>query len=290
MDKVETIEMLRATILEQEETIRREEERIRCMRERCEKSAELICLLNAQSMAECSCEGLSKSLKGSSIEGPIKENSDDSMNKNLDEKLLALAKDEKIWPHIHCRMEINLRERLWKLQLELKCLENKMLDGTRAQLRKWSAQMEEMNHLRERMEQALLSVESWEKLYLMFMDDMDIRRCSGMDERFYQMELQDIRQKLNTCREFYETVAKGIEASLLLRDQEFLGSEKSGSLSEEIITEIRRYAVGILFLEDHLYKRGEAEDKKNSSGRTLERMEKEYEFDQRRLSQMQFAY
>ena len=313
MDTFETMEMLRKTISEQEETIKREEERIQCLRERCGKSADLICLLNAQSMSNCPNESSDKNLERNLSEYSGKDSDeiiDENPNENLNENLLALATDDTIWPHIHCRMRINLREQLWELQVELKCLENKMLDGTRAQLRKWSIRMEEIRQLCERIEQALLSIESWEKMYLMFMDDMDIRRSFGMDERFYQMELQDIRQKMNTCSEFYETVRKEIEAAILLRNQEFgelecgkqefekRESEKpefgapdsAASLPEEIVTEIRRYAIGTLFLEDHVYKRGKAEEKRNLAERTLERMEEECENDKRRLSRMQFAY
>lgn len=72
-----------------------------------------------------------------------------------------------------------------------------MLDGTRAQLRKRGSDGE-MKSLCSRMEQAV-TIESWEKLYLMFMADMEIRRQSGMDDTFYLMEREDIRRKLQTC-------------------------------------------------------------------------------------------
>ena len=69
--------------------------------------------------------------------------------KNLE----SLSADEEMWPHIDCRIQVNLDERLKKAQFELKGIENKMLDGTRAQLRKRAVQMEEMKSLCSRMEQ-----------------------------------------------------------------------------------------------------------------------------------------
>ena len=45
--------------------------------------------------------------------------------KNLE----SLSADEEMWPHIDCRIQVNLDERLKKAQFELKGIENKMLDG-----------------------------------------------------------------------------------------------------------------------------------------------------------------
>lgn len=308
MNTVERIEGLRETIRGQEDTVRDETERILCLRERCAKSAELICRLNVQT-----------------VKAYLKYSLKCTMTEREADKLRTLEENEKIWPHIRCRIQINLRKQLWETQIELKGLENKMLDGTRAQIRKWAVQMEEMKQLRERMEQALLSLESWETLYLMFMEDMDIRRHSGMDEQFYQMELQDIKQKMNTCNEFYDRIVEPIKEELLYQDQALINkliirnnlSEKQfvldhgngkgeklldwvqvcpknlkacASLSEEIAVEIRRYGIGMMFLEDHLYKRERAKEEKEAAERTLSRLTDEYELEKRRIAHMQFAY
>lgn len=193
---------------------------------------------------------------------------------------------------------MNLDERLKKAQFELKGIENKMLDGTRAQLRKRAVQMEEMKSLCSRMEQAVLSIESWEKLYLMFMADMEIRRQSGMDDTFYLMEREDIRRKLQTCFEFTDIICRSLEERLrssvrisvnnlgiLLAEHGFhfpkslwnrtrtniiyMGAIR---LTEDMIEEINRYAAGIMFIEKHLHNIKLATDRVYRGQMELERL------------------
>ena len=214
--------------------------------------------------------------------------------KNLE----SLSADEEMWPHIDCRIQVNLDERLKKAQFELKGIENKMLDGTRAQLRKRAVQMEEMKSLCSRMEQAVLSIESWEKLYLMFMADMEIRRQSGMDDTFYLMEREDIRRKLQTCFEFTDIICRSLEErlrssvrisvnnlGLLLAEHGFhfpkslwnrtrtniiyMGAIR---LTEDMIEEINRYAAGIMFIEKHLHNIKLATDRVYRGQMELERL------------------
>lgn len=305
METIERIEELKREIKEQEEFIRSEELKIVRIQENCHKLAELL--------SESGME-LAKKLMYAAVKEMMEQQADimfgeakkrfeeafDILLNDLSGRSKDLTADRVIWPHIVCRMQVRLEERLQEAQFVLKGLENKMLEGTRTQLRKRAIQMEETKNLCGRMEKAVLSIESWEKLYLMFMEDMEIRRQSGMDDTFYQLEREDIRRKLHTCYEFSEVVRKEVEEKLedfvretmnglgcLLAQYGFrfpkenwnrsrakIEYRKPIGLSEERQEEITQYSTGILFIEKHIHKIELADDKLKQIRSELEHLYK----------------
>lgn len=303
MDTIERIEELKREIVKQKLLIESEEAKIEKVKRCCGVVAELLCAQCRElaeevvwdilgHMIECSQKKISGNEKAG-LKEAVKTLLEHEM-KNLE----SLSADEEMWPHIDCRIQVNLDERLKKAQFELKGIENKMLDGTRAQLRKRAVQMEEMKSLCSRMEQAVLSIESWEKLYLMFMADMEIRRQSGMDDTFYLMEREDIRRKLQTCFEFTDIICRSLEErlrssvrisvnnlGLLLAEHGFhfpkslwnrtrtniiyMGAIR---LTEDMIEEINRYAAGIMSIEKHLHNIKLATDRVYRGQMELERL------------------
>lgn len=292
METVERIEELKEIVRKQKQKIKEENASISNLKVRCTKLADLICQMNTRHVEEW--QSLSSDNTGT-VEAVTERliGANDSR-----EKLLAglmLSKNKKIWPHIQRKVQINLREQLWGCRVELQWLENKMRDGTRPQLRKWSQQMEQLKECQTNLEKAILAVESWEKIYLMYMDDMDIRRESGMDEQFYRMECQDIGRKMSPCQEFYRKITDSIENAILLYNQALMRNvpgdkEALDTLPEEMKLEIEFYAIAVLFLEEHIYKQREAAELMKSAKQTIERLEQEHEFEKKRISYMKFAY
>lgn len=306
METIERIDELKSELREQEEFIRSEELKIVRMQENCHKVAELLSEYSMK-LAENLMFRVAKKMKKQQpdvIEPDDKEKLEEEFDvllRGLPRRSKDLTADRDIWPHIICRIQVNLDERLRKAQFELKGIENKMLDGTRAQLRKRALQMEETKNLCNRMEKAVLSIESWEKLYLMFMQDMEIRRQSGMDDTFYKLEREDIRRKLHTCFEFTDIICKELEEKLetsvrdcvnglgyLLVDYGFRFPKELWNrsrtkieyrepivFSEEILEEITRYSAGIMFIEKHIHNLGIADDKCKQIQIELERLHRE---------------
>lgn len=292
MEAIERIEELKLEIEKQENFIESEHEKIEKVKTCCDKVARVICTRSTRIAAEIMQENFEQiiELQPDGIEEKTIETLEKEVLELLQkqsEKMETLVFNKEIWPHIDCRMRVNLDERLREAQFLLKGIENKMLGGTRSQLRKRALQMEEAKNLCSRMEQAILSVESWEKLFLMFMEDMEIRRRSGMDDAFYRMEREDIRRKLQTCFEFSDVICQSLREMLCsyIRDSvSCLGNCLIGHgfhfsrtlwnrtkktavymgeihLSEEITEEISRYAAGIMFIEKHLHNIEMADEK-----------------------------
>lgn len=284
MEAIERIEELKIEIEKQEKFIESEHEKTEKVRTCCDKVARVICTWSTRIAAEIIQKNFKQIIELQPVE--IEEETIEKLEKEVlellqkqSEKMETLVFNKEMWPHIDCRMRVNLDERLREVQFLLKGIENKMLDGTRSQLRKRALQMEEAKNLCSRMEQAILSVESWEKLFLMFMEDMEIRRRSGMDDTFYMMEREDIRRKLQTCFEFSDIICQSLREMLCsyIRDSvSCLGNCLIGHgfhfsrnlwnrtettavytgdicLPDEIIDEISRYAAGIMFIEKHLH-------------------------------------
>ena len=313
MDTIKRIEELEREIARQNVFTENEEAKIEKLKRCCCVVAQLLCRqcieLASETVWETFEEMLARSHK--KIIGNERAELEEAVRVLLEaelKKVEKLAFDEEMWPHIDCKIQVNLDERLRKAQFELKGIENKMLEGTRSQLRKRALQMEETKNLCSRMEQAVLSIESWEKLYLMFMADMEIRRQSGMDDTFYLLEREDIHRKLRMCFEFTGVICQSMEEKLssairepvnqlgiLLAEHGFhfpkalwkrtrteilyLGDIR---LKEEMIEEINRYAPGIMFIEKHLHNIGLANDSLNKARVELERLIKE----QRRVERL----
>lgn len=303
METIERIEELKLEIEKQEKFIESEKEKIEKVKTCCDRVAGLLCTWSTRIAAEITQQNFEQLIEFQPDE--IGEKEIEELEKEVlkllqkqSEKMETLVFNKEIWPHIDCRMRVNLDERLRNAQFELKGIENKMLDGTRAQLRKRALQMEEAKNLCSRMEQAVLSVESWEKLFLMFMEDMEIRRQTGMDDTFYLMEREDIRRKLQTCFEFSDIICQSLEEKLCSSIREFvscLGNCLIGyefhfsrnlwnrtkttavytgeiQLSDEITEEISRYAAGIMFIEKHLHNIELADEKSKKFRAELARL------------------
>ncbi|MCB6609688.1 hypothetical protein V3C10_11825 [[Clostridium] symbiosum] len=303
METIERIEELKLEIEKQKKFIESENEKTEKVKTCCDRVARLLCTWSTRIAAEITQQNFEQMIELQPDE--IEEQKIEALEKEVlellqkqSEKMETLVFNKEIWPHMDCRMRVNLDERLRDAQFELKGIENKMLDGTRAQLRKRAMQMEEAKNLCTRMEQAVLSVESWEKLFLMFMEDMEIRRRSGMDDTFYLMEREDIRRKLQTCFEFSDVICQSLGEMLCssIRDSvSCLGNCLIGHgfhfsrnrwnrtktaaiytgeirLSDEITEEISRYAAGIMFIEKHLHNIELAEEKVNKYRAELARL------------------
>lgn len=267
MDTIERIEELKREIVKQKLLIESEEAKIEKVKRCCGVVAELLCAQCRElaeevvwdilgHMIECSQKKISGNEKAG-LKEAVKTLLEHEM-KNLE----SLSADEEMWPHIDCRIQVNLDERLKKAQFELKGIENKMLDGTRAQLRKRAVQMEEMKSL-----------------------------CS-------RMEREDIRRKLQTCFEFTDIICRSLEErlrssvrisvnnlGLLLAEHGFhfpkslwnrtrtniiyMGAIR---LTEDMIEEINRYAAGIMFIEKHLHNIKLATDRVYRGQMELERL------------------
>lgn len=283
METIEKIEKLKREAEEQRDIIGSEREKIEKVKNRCGIIAAILCTGSMELVEVITGQALEQiNLQKKKISEVERKKLDAAVRKFLEvqaKQFKSMEADEKLWPHVSCISQVRLDEKLQKAQFELKGIENKMLDGTRAQLRKRTLQMEEMKKLCSRMEQALVSIEAWEKLFLMFLDDMEIRRRSGMDETFYQMEREDIYRKLCTCFEFSEVIGRELDEKLclavrntlnqlgyLLAEYEFhlpksiwsRGRSKISytgtiGLTDELHTELTRYSAGILFIEKHLY-------------------------------------
>lgn len=303
METIERIEELKLEIEKQEKFIESENEKTEKVKTCCDRVARLLCTWSTRIAAEITQQNFEQMIELQP--GEIEEQKIEELEKEVlellqkqSEKMETLVLNKEIWPHIDCRMRVNLDERLRDAQFELKGIENKMLDGTRAQLRKRALQMEEAKNLCSRMEQAVLSVESWEKLFLMFMEDMEIRRQSGMDDTFYLMEREDIRRKLQTCFEFSDVICQslgemlcssirdcvsclgnclighGFHFSVKLWNRTKTTAVYTGDirLSDEITEEISRYAAGIMFIEKHLHNIEMADEKINKFRAELVRL------------------
>lgn len=148
METIERIEELKLEIEKQEKFIESENEKTEKVKTCCDRVARLLCTWSTRIAAEITQQNFEQMIELQP--GEIEEQKIEELEKEVlellqkqSEKMETLVLNKEIWPHIDCRMRVNLDERLRDAQFELKGIENKMLDGTRAQLRKRALQMEE---------------------------------------------------------------------------------------------------------------------------------------------------
>ena len=234
----EQIARLEVKAVKAEEAWRSERERFERIRAVCDTNAEAICRMNVQWMESV------HGMPGGSQEA------DGSWQKSV-KRFERKCRDLKGWPHRSETELIHLQSRLKEAQFELKWIENQMYDCAGGQRRKLSAKLKAGKERCMDLEQAQYAVEQWEILYLMFIKDLERRRDSWMDERFYEMERKDIRAKMARCAPYCDLISKMVASHLRSLNQTICGS--SEEISDEIVEEIEHYSVGILFLEYHLY-------------------------------------
>lgn len=257
MEIEEQIARLEVNAAKAEEAWQSEKERFERIRAVCDKNAEAICRMNVHWM-ESVHEGTGKAQgEGGSWQRSVR-------------RFERKCRDLKGWPHRGEKEWINLQPRLKEAQFELKWIENQMYDCARGQRRKLLARLKAEKERCGDLEQAQLAVEQWEALYLMFMKDLERRRDSWMDERFYEMERRDIRAKMACCAPYCAPIIQIVSDHLRSLDQKIFGSGEK--IPDEICEEIEYYAVGILFLEYHLYNYRQAEARMGDMAHELDRL------------------
>lgn len=238
MEIEEQIARLEVKAVKEEEAWRSEKERFERIRAVCDTNAEAICKMDVQWME--SVHDMAGEAQGA----------DGSWQESV-KRFVRKCRDLKGWPHRSETELIHLQSRLKEAQFELKWIENQMYDCARGQRRKLSARLKAEKERCVDLEQAQLAVEQWEILYLMFIKDLERRRDSWMDARFYEMERKDIRTKMARCDPYCAPIRKMVVDHLKGLNQTIFGSGEE--IPDEIGEEIENYAVGILFLEYHLY-------------------------------------
>lgn len=151
------------------------------------------------------------------------------------------------WPHQSGKKMILLRERLATYKLEIKNLENHMVNADRLKYRKCRSKRNRLLEEYRRMEAACFAAENWQEYFLMFQEDEKLRREDWIDSEFYEKERADLRRKLEPCFEFGRPVEERV---FQLEHPEF-SMEQITAISE-FQEEIQWYAVGCLFLEEYL--------------------------------------
>lgn len=156
----------------------------------------------------------------------------------------------------------SLQAKLWNSAIALKNLEDDMLDETLEQLKTSALYLEKQKAALCELENAQFALDSWEDLFLLFMEDRRRRREKWMEDQFYERERADILQKLAACRSFCTSLAAKAKEALDAAAPPAAGAERGSfgcrEKEAEFEEELYWYGQTLLFIENRLYEAAKA--------------------------------